>query len=135
MFGIQPELCVLHLSSTSRSRDGWRGAAFLPSPGCGLILPFQFLHTGSCDCGPQSITCLVVSNSSRSHGLWPARLLCPWNSPGKNTGVGCHFLLQGIFQTQGLNLGLLHCRQILDGLSHQASHGPQNVQQVTYGAG
>ena len=49
---------------------------------------------------------------------FPARLLCPWDSPGKNTGVGCHFLLQGIFPTQGLNLGLLHCRQILDQLSY-----------------
>ena len=35
------------------------------------------------------------------YGLWPARLLCPWNSPGKNTGVGSHSLLQGIFPTQG----------------------------------
>ena len=50
-----------------------------------------------------------------------ARLLCPWNSPGKNTGLGCHSLLQGIFPTQGLNLGLLHCRQILYHLSHQGS--------------
>ena len=40
---------------------------------------------------------------------------------GKNTGVGCHFLLQGIFQIQGSNLGLLHCRQILYHLSHQGS--------------
>ena len=46
-------------------------------------------------------------------------LLCPWHSPGKNTGVGCHCLLQGIFQTQRLNLGLLHCSQILYCLSHQ----------------
>ena len=49
-------------------------------------------------------------------GLWPTRLLCPWDFPGKNIGVGCHFLLQGIFPTQGLNLCLLcflHCRQIL----------------------
>ena len=42
------------------------------------------------------------------HGLWPNRLLCPWDFPGKNTGVGCHFLLQGIFLTQGSNLHLLH---------------------------
>ena len=42
----------------------------------------------------------------------------PWDFPGKNTGVGCHFLLQGIFLTQGSNLGLLHCRQILYHLSH-----------------
>ena len=43
------------------------------------------------------------------------------NSPGKNTGVGCHTLLQGIFLTQGSNPGLLHCRQILYCLSHQGS--------------
>ena len=36
----------------------------------------------------------VVSNSVRPHGLQPTRLLCPWDSPDKNTGVGCHFLLQ-----------------------------------------
>ena len=47
------------------------------------------------------------------HGLQPTRLLCPWGSPGKNTGVGCHFLLQVIFPTQGSNLHLLHYRQIL----------------------
>ena len=41
------------------------------------------------------------------------RLLCPWNSPGKNTGAGSYFLFQGIFPTQGLNPGLPHCRQIL----------------------
>ena len=40
------------------------------------------------------------------------RLLCPWNFPGKDTGMGCHFLLQGIFPTQGLNLCLLHCKRI-----------------------
>ena len=41
-------------------------------------------------------------------GLQPARLLCPWGSPGKNTGVGCHSLLQCIFPTQRWNLHLLH---------------------------
>ena len=43
----------------------------------------------------------------------PARLLCLWNFPGKNAGVGCHFLLQGLNLIQGLNPHLLHCRQIL----------------------
>ena len=43
------------------------------------------------------------------------------DSPGKNTGVGCHFLLQGIFPTQGWNPSLLHCRQTLYPLSHQGS--------------
>ena len=42
-----------------------------------------------------------------------AGLLCPCTSPGKNTGVGSHSLLQGVFLTQGLKLGLPHCRQIL----------------------
>ena len=42
-----------------------------------------------------------------------ARLLCPWDFPGKNTGVGCQFLLQGIFLTQGSNLCVLYCRWIL----------------------
>ena len=51
---------------------------------------------------------LVVSNSLWPYGLQPARLLCPWNSPGRTTGVGCYFLLQGIFLTQGWNSGLLH---------------------------
>ena len=46
------------------------------------------------------------------------RFLCPWYFSGKNTGVGCYSLLQGIFLTQGSNLGLLHCRQILYHLSH-----------------
>ena len=44
-----------------------------------------------------------------------------WNSPGKNTGVGCHFLLQGVFPTQRLNLHLLRCRLILYHLSHHGS--------------
>ena len=52
-----------------------------------------------------------------------ASLLCPWNSPGKNTGLGCHSFLQGIFLTQGSNRGLLHCRQILYHLSHQGIYG------------
>ena len=72
----------------------------------------------------------VVSNSFRPHGLWPARLLCPRDSPGKNTGVGCHFLLQGIFPTHRLNQGLLHCRQILYHLSHQGS--PRILKWIAY---
>ena len=50
----------------------------------------------------------AVSDSLWPHGLEPARLLHPWFFPGKNTGVGCHFLLQGIFPAQGLNPHLLH---------------------------
>ena len=60
-----------------------------------------------------SVSHSVVPNSLWPHGLQSTRLLCPWDFPGKDTGVGCHFLLQWIFPTQGSNPGLLHCRQIL----------------------
>ena len=54
------------------------------------------------------LSCSVMSDFLQPHGLKPTRLLCPWDFPGKNPGVGCHFLLQGIFLTQGSNLCLLH---------------------------
>ena len=57
------------------------------------------------------------------HGMQPSRLLCPWGFPGKNTGVGCHFLLQGIFLTQESNPNFLHCRQITP-----APPGKTNIQ-------
>ena len=50
--------------------------------------------------------CAQLHPTLQPTGLQPASLLCPWDSPGKNTGVGCHVLLQGIFPTQGLNLHL-----------------------------
>ena len=62
---------------------------------------------------------LVISSSFRPHGLKLSRILFPWDFPGKNTGMGCHSFLQGIFLTQGLNPHLLHCRQILYQLSHR----------------
>ena len=52
--------------------------------------------------------CSVTSNSLQPHRQQPARLLCPWNFPGKYTKVGCHFLFQGIFPTQESNLSFLH---------------------------
>jgi len=60
--------------------------------------------------------CLVLSDMSDSvwaYGLQPARLLWIWDSPGKNTGVCCHVILQGTSLTQGSNPGLLNFRQIL----------------------
>ena len=58
----------------------------------------------------------VMPDSLRPHGLYS-----PWNSPGQNTGVGSLSLLQGIFPTQGLNPGLLHCQWLLYQLSHKGS--------------
>ena len=66
-------------------------------------------------------SCLTL----QCHGLKPARPLCPWDIPSKNTGVVCHFLLQGIFSTQGLNLcllGLLHWLEDSLPLNHLGSH-------------
>ena len=59
-----------------------------------------------------------VNSESEVAQLCPT-LLCPWDSPGKSTGMGCSFLLQEIFPTQGSNPGLPHCRQMLYHLSHQ----------------
>ena len=52
----------------------------------------------------------LLQSCLTAYELQPARLLCPWDSPGKNTRMGSCSLLQGIFLTQGLNLGLLCCR-------------------------
>ena len=66
--------------------------------------------------GLDSWSCLTVSDLLDCK---PSRLLCPWDFLGKNTGVGCHFLLQRIVPTQGSNPCLLHCCRILYRLSHQ----------------
>ena len=65
-----------------------------------------------------------MSDSLPPHGLQNTRLFCSWNSLGKNAGVGSHSLLQRIFPTQGLNLGLLHFGQILCHLSHKKPSQP-----------
>ena len=80
--------------------------------------------------------CAVLNHSVMSDFFWPHRLCSPpgssvyGDSPGKNIGVGCHALLQGIFPVQGSNPGLLHCRQILYHLSHQGS--PSCLQEMNF---
>ena len=97
---------------------------------------------GLCSCHPPSLLSpyLRISDSLMEAAVGPLKVksfsrvqlfstpwtvayqaVHPWNFPGKNTGVGYHFLLQEIFPTQGLNLGLPHCRQTLYCLSHQGS--------------
>ena len=93
-----------------------------------LICTFPFVYASvnvSVIYQRNCVVCVSLSFMSDSATSWiitPARLLCPWDSPGKNTGVGCHALLQGILLTQGSNPGVLHCRQILYHLSHQGTH-------------
>ena len=95
---------------------------------CRQIL-YQLSYQGSPFCSLLYVKCLALGKESEVAQSYPT--LCnPMNcspqgssvhgaSLGKNTGVGCHALLQGIFPTQGLNSGLLHCRQILYHLSYQ----------------
>ena len=65
--------------------------------------------------------CVQVKITQSCPTLWPHGLYSPWNSPGQNTGVGSLSLFQELFTTQGLNPGLLYCRQILYQLSHKGS--------------
>ena len=71
-----------------------------------------------------------MSNSWWPHGLKPTRLLCPGDSLSKNTGVGCHFLLQGVFLTQGLNSCLLYWQANSPRLKHQG--GPHTIITTIY---
>ena len=91
-------MCRAPLSGTEETHRQWANNFVVP---CGVLLVVQSSLTlcDPMDCSPP--------------------VLCPWDSPGKNTGVGCHFLLQGIFLTQGSNPYLLHCGQILYCLSHR----------------
>ena len=94
---------------------------FLTPPCCLTLSPVRYVDAGlrpTVRLLPHTHTVLHarsgMSDSLRPRGLQPASLPCPRGSPGKNTGVGGHFLLQGVFSTQGLNpclLCLLHCRQ------------------------
>ena len=90
------------------------------------LLQGIFLTQGSNPCCIVKVaqSCPTLCNST------PWTIHSPWNSPGQNTGVGNLSLLQGIFPTQELNPGLLHCGQILYQLSHQGS--PRILEWVAY---
>ena len=94
-------VCRSHRTPLARALASGKG---FPAPGLFLFSLFsiaaEFHHLKS--------LLFSTSSSSVSH---KTPCLRPWDSPGKNTGVGCHFLLQGIFLTQGSNPGLPRCRQ------------------------
>ena len=106
----------------------WACSSFSPPVSCASPQSFHHLYISLCNhslfyffpcCLLISMFCCcrLVSKSCltplRSHGLWPTRLFYPWDFPGKNTGVGCHFLLQGIFPTQRWGRTSYIGRQIL----------------------
>ena len=94
-----------HSASHSSLLMGCSRSSFLKGlghgslPGIGLLFSIVLNHMCACS---------VLSDSVQSHGLrYLARLHCPWHYSGKNMGVGCHFLLQGMFPAQRQNLRLL----------------------------
>ena len=72
----------------------------------------------------ENVSRSIVSDSLQPVDCKPIRLLCPWDSPSRNTGVSCHYILHGLFLAQGSNQGLLHCRSVLYYLRHQGSPTP-----------
>ena len=90
-------------TSTRNSSQPWRIPCLEVSSG---DTPFNQCSVVKSRKNSESVSCSVMSYSLQPHGLLPTRLLCPWNFQGKNTGMGCHFLLQGVFLTQGSNQSL-----------------------------
>ena len=98
LFQIYLQICLLPIYKESFQ---WKNIRY----GEGMYRRSLLLCVCVCVC---VFSCSVESDSLQPHGLKPARLLSPWDSPGRNTGMGCHFLLQGIFLIQGSKLSLLH---------------------------
>ena len=102
-----------------------RGSSQGSNPG--LLHCRQILCWWSQQGGPDDIYVLLCLGAQSCPTLYSPTDCSPpgssvhGNSPGKNTRVGCHALLQGVFPTQGLNTALLHCRWILYHLGHQGS--------------
>ena len=110
--------CVVRQSWLMTSRvwcycpDSWSGTGTLfrgQDEECRLcIITFAFVSSRPISTYACVLSHSIVSDSLRPYGAKPVRLLCPWNSPGKNAGVGCHTLLHPeIFPTQGSKLCLL----------------------------
>ena len=122
-WGFHPPLCCCvtdHVAGTEGRQDVLPPSRTVSSVQFSHSVMSNFLQPHGHNPGqslPAKHCCVVLLAQScltlRPHGLKPARLLRPWNSPGENTGVGCHSLFQGIFPTQGWNPGVLHCRRIL----------------------
>ena len=95
-----------------------------PSHQLNHYLPSSIHHYLSLELLQQPLLCCaqLLSHVQLFATICTVVCLCPWDSPGKNNGVGCHALLLGIFPIQGWNPGLPRCMWILYQLSHQGSH-------------
>ena len=115
LFNMLPRLVITFLPRSKRLLISW-----LQSPSAVILEPPKI----------KSVTVSSFSIYLPWRSLQPHGQYGPWNSPGQNTGVGSLSLLQGIFPTQGSNLGLPHCRRILFQLSHKES--PRILECVAY---
>ena len=103
-------------------KDTWRFHPIPPNKQFNQVFIENLVHKRHSAIESESVSVArLCGGSLPPHWLSPTRFLCSWGCPGKNIGVCCHALLQGIFPTQGSNLGVRQCRQILHRLSHQGS--------------
>ena len=123
-------LSLLYGSTLTPVHDYWRNYSFdcVELSSAGILEPKKInsatISTFSPSKGNCAVLCLVTQlclTLFDPKDCSPPGSSVHGDSPGKNTGVGCHALLQGSFPTQGLNPGLLHCRRILYQLSHGGS--------------
>ena len=109
------------LSRSQREKGGTEHVEIVSSVSPSTVVLLKApLHLSTCwwlqqHCYFIAKSCLALLRTAGRQSL------CPWDFPGENTGVGCHFLLQGIFLTQGSNPHLLHCSQTLYRLSYGGS--------------
>ena len=109
--------CTQYASTFGKLSSGHRtGKGQFPFQSQRKAMPKNAQITTQLHSSHTLVSCSVMSNSFTT-----SRPLCPWDCPGQNTGVGCHFLLEGIFLAQGSNPSLLQCSWILYQLSHQGS--------------
>ena len=121
---------TVELEEEDEEREGWsrEGHISVIIASVSEILAWTIVQMAfsstSCPINSEFCCCLVAKLCPilfRPYGLQPTWILCPWDFPGKNTGVGCHFLLQGVFPTQGSNPPLLHWQADSFPLSDQGS--------------
>ena len=114
--------CFHYVRKPGRPSSGQRTGKGQSSPQFPRrVVPKNVLTIRQLHSSPMLVTTSKVAQSCLTLCDPMDCILHPWNFPGKNIGVGCHFLLQGIFQTQGSNPGLPHCRQTFYCLSYQGS--------------
>ena len=121
-FMLIPPICFATSLSWSEPWEAESYRAFSSSglPSC-QPMKYTDWRLGRCKRRVRVISCSVMSDSLRPHGLQSIRILCPWNFPGKNTRASCHFLLQ-----RRVRLGVYSPTSSLEEIAAPASHSPSH---------